>query len=78
MSDLILNILLFAAMIFAALIPSKRALHMFQQNRYEVKRYYKWMLPNLYGGIFSSGFYLFAAAAGLAAGILLPEPQSAF
>ena len=71
---MILKIVIFAAMIFAALIPSKRALHMFQQNRYEVKRYYKWMLPNLYGSVFSSGFYLFACGAGIAAGLLLPSP----
>ena len=40
---MILKILLAVSFVWAALIPCKRALHMFQQNRYEVKRYFKWM-----------------------------------
>ncbi len=40
---MILKILLAVSFVWAAHIPCKRALHMFQQNRYEVKRYFKWM-----------------------------------
>ena len=29
------------------LIPSKHALHMFQQNRYELRRYSKWLNDNV-------------------------------
>ncbi len=32
---------------FAALIPGKRALHMFQQNRYETGRYVSWIKENV-------------------------------
>ncbi|MCR4950655.1 MAG: UDP-N-acetylmuramoyl-tripeptide--D-alanyl-D-alanine ligase [Solobacterium sp.] len=40
---MVMKLILAAAFVWAALIPCKRALHMFQQNRYEVKRYFKWM-----------------------------------
>ena len=35
--------ILAVATIFAMLIPTKHALHMFQQNRYEIGRYSKWL-----------------------------------
>ena len=38
-----LKVLLVLAILFAMLVPSKHALHMFQQNRYELKRYTQWL-----------------------------------
>ena len=38
-----LKVLLVIAILFAMLVPSKHALHMFQQNRYELKRYTQWL-----------------------------------
>ena len=35
--------ILAVATIVAMLIPTKHALHMFQQNRYEIHRFYHWM-----------------------------------
>ena len=39
--------LLFLTTVIALLIPYKRALHMFQQNRYELHRYQKWIIENI-------------------------------
>ena len=41
--NIVIRIVLFV--LFAALIvlPTKHALHMFQQNRYELKRYTDWL-----------------------------------
>ena len=38
--------ILAVATIVAMLIPTKHALHMFQQNRYEIGRYSKWLVGN--------------------------------
>lgn len=40
---MIMKIIMAAAAAFAMLVPAKHALHMFQQNRYELGRLYKWM-----------------------------------
>lgn len=40
---MIMKIIMAAATAFAMLMPAKHALHMFQQNRYELGRLYKWM-----------------------------------
>ncbi len=45
-----MKILYYICLIAAALIPSKHALHMFQQNRYEVKRYITWIEDSIEGG----------------------------
>ncbi len=47
---LIGKILYYAAVIAASLVPHKHALHMFQQNRYELKRYTAWAKANFAGG----------------------------
>lgn len=41
--DLIMNILYVIVFMVFSWVPMKRALHMFQQNRYERKRYLDWM-----------------------------------
>lgn len=40
---MILNVLLGTCILMAMLVPSERALHMFQQNRYETGRYSSWI-----------------------------------
>lgn len=40
-----MNVILLVT-IFSLIIPSKQALHMFQQNRYESKRYSMWLKDN--------------------------------
>lgn len=42
-----LNMILLILMAAGACVPSKRALHMFQQNRYETGRYSEWIRENL-------------------------------
>ena len=42
----ILKILYFGLLLVATLVPAKHALHMFQQNRYELKRYFHWLIEN--------------------------------
>ena len=41
------KIVFLALLIIMMLVPSKHALHMFQQNRYELKRYTKWLKANI-------------------------------
>ena len=36
-----------AVLLLCALIPTKHALHMFQQNRYELTRYTAWLKQNI-------------------------------
>ena len=38
-----MKVLLYISFVVAMLIPCKRALHMFQQNRYELTRYSQWL-----------------------------------
>ena len=40
----------YIVILIAALIPAKHALHMFQQNRYELRRYTSWVSDNIEGG----------------------------
>ena len=40
----------FIIIILAALVPAKHALHMFQQNRYELGRFSSWIMENVEGG----------------------------
>ena len=54
---MILKILLAAAVAAAMIIPSKHALHMFQQNRYELRRYFSWMKDSLALNVSRSGIY---------------------
>jgi len=46
-----MKILYFILVIFAAMVPCEHALHMFQQNRYELGRYTNWIEDNVEGGI---------------------------
>ncbi|MBR3350257.1 MAG: UDP-N-acetylmuramoyl-tripeptide--D-alanyl-D-alanine ligase [Solobacterium sp.] len=66
-----LKILLAVCMAAAMVIPSKRALHMFQQNRYEFGRYTGWIKDTL--GTAKTAFFLPAwlISASIAAGIVL-------
>lgn len=48
---MILNIVCFAAAAAALIIPTKHALHMFQQNRYETGRYSGWVRENWKDGV---------------------------
>ena len=50
MIETVTKLLYFLAVILAALVPAKHALHMFQQNRYELGRYVSWIEENLEGG----------------------------
>ncbi len=45
-----MKIVYFIIILIAALVPAKHALHMFQQNRYELKRYTAWVSENIEGG----------------------------
>ena len=45
-----MKILYYVLIILAALIPARHALHMFQQNRYELGRYTSWVEDNIEGG----------------------------
>lgn len=47
----ILMSIYFVILVLAFLVPAKHALHMFQQNRYEVKRYYHWVMENWKAGM---------------------------
>lgn len=42
----ILKIIYFGLLVMATVVPAKHALHMFQQNRYELKRYSAWLIEN--------------------------------
>ena len=68
---MILKIILAAAMAAAMLIPGKRALHMFQQNRYEQGRYTGWIKDSVNANM--SGIILTAvfSAIGLIPGLVL-------
>lgn len=60
-----------AAVIAAAmLIPAKHALHMFQQNRYELGRLYKWIRESLGLNLSASLIPMILAAAGFVIGLL--------
>ncbi len=64
--------LVIAAMAFASLVPFKHALHMFQQNRYELHRYRAWLKENL--SVFTEDTTLLSAAfVSLAAALFLKE-----
>ena len=45
-----MKVIYFLIVILACLVPGKHALHMFQQNRYEVGRYTSWISENVEGG----------------------------
>lgn len=45
-----MRIVYFIIIILAALVPAKHALHMFQQNRYELGRFSSWVMENVEGG----------------------------
>ena len=45
-----MRILYLLVIICACLVPMKHALHMFQQNRYELQRYTAWVAENIEGG----------------------------
>ncbi len=45
-----MKLVYFILILFAAVIPCKHALHMFQQNRYELGRYTAWISDNAEGG----------------------------
>lgn len=45
-----MKIAYFILVVLAAVVPSKHALHMFQQNRYELTRYSQWIEVNIEGG----------------------------
>ena len=44
---MLIKIIFILLLILMMLIPSKHALHMFQQNRYELRRYSKWLNDNI-------------------------------
>lgn len=45
--NIVMNCLIVILMAAGAVIPSKKALHMFQQNRYETGRYTEWIKENV-------------------------------
>ncbi|MBR2675629.1 MAG: UDP-N-acetylmuramoyl-tripeptide--D-alanyl-D-alanine ligase [Solobacterium sp.] len=45
-----MKIVYYIIILIAALVPAKHALHMFQQNRYELERYTAWVSENIEGG----------------------------
>ena len=45
-----MNWIYFLGVIMASIVPSLHALHMFQQNRYEIARYTQWIEENIEGG----------------------------
>ena len=45
-----MKVLYYIVILIAALVPGKHALHMFQQNRYELRRYTSWVSDNIEGG----------------------------
>ena len=55
-----IKLLVLILCLLLAVIPSKRALHMFQQNRYELYRYSHWLFRKQTFEV--SGLYLFVAA----------------
>ena len=44
---MLLKLIFLLLIILMMLIPTKHALHMFQQNRYELRRYGKWLNDNV-------------------------------
>lgn len=60
-----------AVLLAAMLVPCKHALHMFQQNRYEVKRYAAWIRDNWKSGMRRALYpFLIIFAAGVLAFLL--------
>lgn len=59
---MIINVALFLGFWLVSVVPMKRALHMFQQNRYELFRYQKWLFRKKN---FSGRFYLFSVGCFL-------------
>jgi UDP-N-acetylmuramoyl-tripeptide--D-alanyl-D-alanine ligase len=66
----LLDILLFAAMVFAMVIPVKHTLFIFQQNRYEIGRMNAWLKENIWLNAAKSMIPLFLAAAGIILGVI--------
>jgi UDP-N-acetylmuramoyl-tripeptide--D-alanyl-D-alanine ligase len=58
MGETLMRILLGLCIGAGTLVPAKRALHMFQQNRYETGRYTSWINENLSGNLKGSIFPL--------------------
>ena len=44
-----MKFLYFLMVVLGALVPFRHALHMFQQNRYELARYSQWIEVNIEG-----------------------------
>ena len=68
---MIKTIVMAAAIIAASLIPAKHALHMFQQNRYELGRLYKWIKESIGLSIRQSIVPLVLVLFSFIAGLLL-------
>ncbi|MCH4208387.1 MAG: UDP-N-acetylmuramoyl-tripeptide--D-alanyl-D-alanine ligase [Solobacterium sp.] len=75
MTTLLLKTMTVLLYIACALVPCKHALHMFQQNRYELKRYGAWTKENLNTLVHSDQsdllFYIVMLVLGLIAGIFM-------
>ncbi len=66
-----LKILLVVCIFAGMLIPGKRALHMFQQNRYECGRYTGWINENIVRNVRRNTFAIGLCAAGFVLGAVL-------
>ena len=60
------------AMAFAMVVPTKRALFIFQQNRYETGRYQAWLKENLARLAREDVFYITSSVVLAAAGLFVP------
>ena len=59
------------AMAFAMVVPTKRALFIFQQNRYETGRYQAWLKENLARLAREDVFYITSSVVLAAAGLFV-------
>ena len=60
------------AMALAMVVPTKRALFIFQQNRYETGRYQAWLKENLARLAREDVFYITSSVVLAAAGLFVP------
>lgn len=73
MDDFILfiaKLLIILAWALFYLGPIRQSLHMFQQNRYEVRRYWPWLLENIQHRMHKSPFWLMVVAPYILAALL--------
>lgn len=74
--NIVLNVAIVVLVCAGAIIPSKRSLHMFQQNRYEIGRYSEWIRENFKRLAVQNQVPIILTATVFLCGFFLPSPLS--